>query len=68
MEKVEVTLPSGLFIPLSAEYFDRKRVIEATKELCGAQCPVILIGSGAIASGKPTVIDCSINPVEKPPV
>ncbi len=51
MEKVEVTLPTGPFIPPSAEYFDRKRVIEATKELCEAQCPVILVGSGAIESG-----------------
>ncbi|HOL41233.1 MAG TPA: hypothetical protein PLY78_05305 [Methanospirillum sp.] len=51
METVDVTLPTGPFIPPSDEYFDRKRVIEATKELCEAQCLVILIGTGAIESG-----------------
>jgi acetolactate synthase-1/2/3 large subunit len=51
METVEVTLPTGLFIPPPAEYFDRKRVIEATKELCEAQSPVLLVGTGAVTSG-----------------
>lgn len=50
METVDVELPTGPFIPPPAEYFDRKRVIEATKELCEAESPVILIGSGAITS------------------
>lgn len=51
METIEVTLPTGPFIPPPAEYFDRKRVIEATRELCEARSPVILIGTGAVTSG-----------------
>ena len=51
METVEVTLPTRPFIPPPAEYFDRKRVIDATRELCEAKSPVILIGTGAVASG-----------------
>lgn len=50
METVDVKLPSGPFVPPAGEYFDRRRVIEATREICEAKSPVILIGSGAVAS------------------
>jgi acetolactate synthase-1/2/3 large subunit len=36
---------------ISAEYFDRRRVIDAANELVHANSPMILIGAGAIASG-----------------
>jgi acetolactate synthase-1/2/3 large subunit len=51
METVEVTLPKGPFVPPPAEYFDRKRVIDAARELSEATSPVILIGTGAVTSG-----------------
>lgn len=50
-ETVDVTLPVFPFIPPPAEYFDRKRVIDATLEICKAESPVILIGTGAVSSG-----------------
>jgi acetolactate synthase-1/2/3 large subunit len=35
----------------STEYFDRRRVIEAAEQLVQAECPAILVGSGAVVSG-----------------
>ncbi len=35
----------------SGEYFDRRLVIEAARELAQAKRPAILVGSGAVASG-----------------
>jgi acetolactate synthase-1/2/3 large subunit len=50
-EEIDVAaLPSG-FVPLTTEYFDRKLVIDAARELVNAECPAILMGSGAMLSG-----------------
>lgn len=51
METIEVATPEKPFELPAAEYFDRKQVIEAARELCGAEHPAILVGTGAVASG-----------------
>ncbi|MCQ1538476.1 thiamine pyrophosphate-binding protein [Methanocalculus taiwanensis] len=51
METIEISIIEEPFTPPVAEYFDRKRVIEATRELCIAEKPAMLVGSGAVASG-----------------
>ncbi|NLE04955.1 MAG: thiamine pyrophosphate-binding protein, partial [Crenarchaeota archaeon] len=49
-EEIECELPSSVAYRPPAEYFDRRMVIEAAQELAEAKSPVILIGSGAVAS------------------
>ncbi|MCX6694119.1 MAG: thiamine pyrophosphate-binding protein [Methanomicrobiales archaeon] len=49
--EVEVEMKPSAFTPPVAEYFDRRLVINAAEELVRAVSPVILIGSGAVASG-----------------
>jgi acetolactate synthase-1/2/3 large subunit len=50
-EEIEVEVPSSSTYRLSTEYFDRRLVIEAAKELMSANWPVILVGTGAVTSG-----------------
>ncbi|MCW4011121.1 MAG: thiamine pyrophosphate-binding protein [Candidatus Bathyarchaeota archaeon] len=49
-EEVEADLPTSTSYRPPTEYFDRRLVIEAAEQLVNAQNPVILIGSGALAS------------------
>jgi acetolactate synthase-1/2/3 large subunit len=50
-EEIETNLPSPPTYRHSAEYFDRRLVIEAAQELARARWPAILAGSGTVASG-----------------
>ena len=50
-EEIETDLPSLSTYRHSVEYFDRRLVIEAAQELARARWPVILAGSGTVASG-----------------
>ncbi len=50
-EEIESELPTSTSYRPPAEYFDRRMVIEAAEQLVNAQNPVILVGSGAVASG-----------------
>ena len=49
-EEIESELPTSTSYRPPAEYFDRRMVIEAAEQLVNAQNPVILVGSGAVAS------------------
>jgi acetolactate synthase-1/2/3 large subunit len=48
--EIECEPPSPASYRLPTEYFDRRMVIEAAEQLVNAKSPVILIGSGAVAS------------------
>ena len=47
--EAEILTPSQF--ASSAEYFDRRLVIDAAKELVNARCPLVLVGTGAVVSG-----------------
>jgi acetolactate synthase-1/2/3 large subunit len=49
-EEIDAELPSTTSYRPPSEYFDRRLVIEAAEQLVNAQNPVILIGSGVLAS------------------
>ncbi len=49
--EIEADLPSPSTYRYPAEYFDRSMVIKAAQALVNAQWPVMLVGSGAVASG-----------------
>jgi acetolactate synthase-1/2/3 large subunit len=50
-EEVEAAAIPSKFTAPATEYYDRKLVIEAARELMDAESPVILAGSGAMLSG-----------------
>jgi len=51
MGEVEFEGVSTSMYRVKPEYFDRRLVIEAAEQLVRAECPAILIGSGAVSSG-----------------
>jgi acetolactate synthase-1/2/3 large subunit len=49
--EIEVAATPSSSYRANAEYFDRRLVIDAAKELIEAKWPVILVGTGAVTSG-----------------
>jgi acetolactate synthase-1/2/3 large subunit len=51
MAEIELPAMPSRYVPPSTEFFDRRLVIDAARELVNADNPVILVGAGAVHSG-----------------